>query len=72
MKLHLNKELFVNYIRVTGQQMKIPAIYAEKGYWFTYALFTIFNNYIGKDTVFKGGKALSKCYNMIEKEISEL
>jgi hypothetical protein len=47
--------------------MKIPAIYVEKDYWVTYALFTIFNNEIGKDTVFKGGTALSKCYNMIER-----
>jgi hypothetical protein len=67
MKLHLNKQLFVNYIRVAAQQMKIPAIYVEKDYWVTYALFTIFNNEIGKDTVFKGGTALSKCYNMIER-----
>jgi hypothetical protein len=47
--------------------MKISAIYVEKDYWVTYALFTIFNNDIGKDTVFKGGTALSKCYNMIER-----
>jgi hypothetical protein len=67
MKLHQNSELFVNYTRVTAQQMKIPAIYVEKDYWVTYALFTIFNNAIGKDTVFKGGTALSKCYNMIER-----
>jgi hypothetical protein len=67
MKLHLNKELFVNYIRITSQQMKIPAIYVEKDYWVTYALFTIFNDEIGKDTVFKGGTALSKCYKMIER-----
>lgn len=67
MKLHLNKELFVNYIRITAQQMKIPAIYVEKDYWVTYALFAIFNDDIGKDTVFKGGTALSKCYNMIER-----
>jgi predicted nucleotidyltransferase component of viral defense system len=67
MILHQNKELFVNYIRIAAQQMKIPAIYVEKDYWVTYALFTIFNNEIGKDTVFKGGTALSKCYNMIER-----
>lgn len=67
MRLHLNKELFVNYIRITAQQMKIPAIYVEKDYWVTYALFTIFNNEIGKDAIFKGGTALSKCYNMIER-----
>jgi predicted nucleotidyltransferase component of viral defense system len=41
--------------------MKLPSnchqgcgIYVEKDYWVTYALFTIFNNEIGKDTVFKG------------------
>jgi predicted nucleotidyltransferase component of viral defense system len=66
MKLHLNKELFVNYVRITAQQMAIPSIYVEKDYWLTYALFTIFNNEIGKDTIFKGGTTLSKCYNMIE------
>jgi predicted nucleotidyltransferase component of viral defense system len=47
--------------------MKIPTVYVEKDYWVTYVLFTIFNNEIGKDTVFKGGTALSKCYNMIER-----
>jgi hypothetical protein len=40
MILHQNKELFVNYIRITAQQMKIPTIYVEKDYWVTYALFT--------------------------------
>lgn len=33
----------------------------------TYALFTIFNDEIGGDTVFKGDTALSKCYNIIER-----
>ncbi|MEO6832937.1 MAG: nucleotidyl transferase AbiEii/AbiGii toxin family protein [Chitinophagaceae bacterium] len=47
--------------------MKIPAIYIEKNYWITYALFTIFNDKIGEDTLFKGGTALTKCYNMIER-----
>ncbi len=67
MMLHLKKELFVNYIRVTAQQMKIPPAYVEKDYWVTYALFAIFNNEIGKDTIFKGGTALSKCYNIIQR-----
>ncbi|WP_244554743.1 nucleotidyl transferase AbiEii/AbiGii toxin family protein [Pontibacter indicus] len=39
----------------------------EKDYWVTFALFTIFSSEIGKDTVFKGGTALSKCYQMIER-----
>ncbi len=67
MKLHENKTLFRQAVQFTADQMKIPAIYVEKDYWITYALFTIFNNEIGKDTVFKGGTALSKCYNMIER-----
>ncbi|MBP7103221.1 MAG: nucleotidyl transferase AbiEii/AbiGii toxin family protein [Bacteroidales bacterium] len=67
MKLHENKTLFRQAVQFTADQMKIPAIYVEKDYWLTYVLFTIFNNEIGKDTVFKGGTALSKCYNMIER-----
>jgi len=67
MKLHESKTLFRQAVQFTADQMKIPAIYVEKDYWVTYALFTIFNNEIGKDTVFKGGTALSKCYNMIER-----
>ncbi len=47
--------------------MNLQPEFVEKDYWVTYALFTIFNNEIGKETVFKGGTALSKCYNMIER-----
>jgi len=47
--------------------MNIPPEFVEKDYWVTYALFSIFNNDIGEDTVFKGGTALSKCYNMIDR-----
>lgn len=67
MKLHENKTLFRQAVQFTADQMEIPAIYVEKDYWVTYALFAIFNNEIGKDTVFKGGTALSKCYNLIER-----
>ena len=67
MKLHENKTLFRQAVQFTADQMKIPAIYVEKDYWVTYALFIIFHNETGKDTVFKGGTALSKCYNMIER-----
>ena len=67
MKLHQDKTLFRQAVQFTSDQMKIPAIYIEKDYWVTYALYTIFNNAIGSDTVFKGGTALSKCYKMIER-----
>lgn len=67
MKLHQNISLYRDAIRFTAQQMNLQPEYVEKDYWVTLALFTIFNNEIGKDTVFKGGTALSKCYNMIER-----
>ncbi|SDX53295.1 nucleotidyl transferase AbiEii/AbiGii toxin family protein [Flavobacterium degerlachei] len=67
MKLHENKLLFRQAVRFTAQQMNIPEIYIEKDYWVTFALHTIFHNEIGKHTIFKGGTALSKCFNLIER-----
>ncbi|ADB38005.1 nucleotidyl transferase AbiEii/AbiGii toxin family protein [Spirosoma linguale] len=67
MKLHENKTLFRQAVQFTADQMQIAAIYVEKDYWVTYALYTIFNHPIGNDTVFKGGTALSKCFSMIER-----
>jgi hypothetical protein len=67
MRLHNDKKEFISAVAFTAKSMGIEAIYVEKDYWVTYALFTIFKNEIGKDTVFKGGTALSKCYQMIER-----
>jgi len=67
MKLHENSTLFRQAVQFTADQMKIPSIYVEKDYWVTYVLFTIFSNEIGKDAVFKGGTALSKCFNLIDR-----
>lgn len=67
MKLHENIQLYSDAIRFTAQQMNLKPEYVEKDYWVTKALFTIFTNEIGKDTIFKGGTALSKCYKMIDR-----
>lgn len=67
MTLHNNLELFKDAITATAQQMKIAEIYVEKDYWVTLALKTIFESEVGKETVFKGGTALSKCYKLIER-----
>ena len=67
MKLHENKELFQDAVTATSQQKGIPEIYVEKDYWVTLALHAIFNNEIGKETVFKGGTALSKCNHLIDR-----
>lgn len=67
MKLHENIELFNEAITATSQKMGIPEIYIEKDYWVTMALRAIFTNDIGKETIFKGGTALSKCNQLIER-----
>jgi hypothetical protein len=67
MKLHLDKNLFKDAVTITSDRLNIPPIYVEKDYWVTYALKTIFQDKIGKETVFKGGTALSKCYKVIER-----
>lgn len=67
MTLHENKELYNDAILATAQQKGIPEIYIEKDYWVTLALNRIFTADIGKEAVFKGGTALSKCYNIIER-----
>lgn len=48
MNLHKNKELFKDAIIVTAQLKNIPEIYVDKDYWVTFALYSIFNNDIGK------------------------
>ncbi len=67
MKLHLNKSLFIDSIKAASQQMNIPEIYIEKDYWVTFVLHTLYNNPLGKETVFKGGTALSKCFGLIDR-----
>jgi Nucleotidyl transferase AbiEii toxin, Type IV TA system len=67
MILHHHKELFIDAVQLTAEKMGIKPIYIEKDYWVTFALYTIFNNEIGKESIFKGGTALSKCYKMIER-----
>lgn len=67
MKLHENKELFHDAVVATAQHKGIREVYVEKDYWVTYALYNIFKSDIGKDTVFKGGTALQKCFGLIQR-----
>ena len=67
MNLHENKQLFSQAVRFTSDQVGIPAIYIEKDYWVTYALHTLAHNSIGSETIFKGGTALSKCFDLIQR-----
>jgi hypothetical protein len=65
MILHLNKQQFRQAVQFTAQQMNIPPIYVEKDYWVTFVLHTIFHHPIGKETIFKWGTALLKCFDLI-------
>ena len=67
MRLHKDKELFKDAVAITAQQMKLPEIYVEKDYWVTLALNRIFSSSVGNQVVFKGGTALSKCYEFIKR-----
>lgn len=67
MKLHKDKKLFRQALQFTSDQLQIPAVYVEKDYWVTFALFTLYNHEIGESVIFKGGTALSKCYKIIER-----
>lgn len=67
MKLHEDKKLFRDAVRATAEFKNIREVYIEKDYWVTFALKTIFSDPVGKDTIFKGGTALSKCFNLIER-----
>lgn len=67
MRLHDNKLLFRQAVQFAAQQKQILEIYVEKDYWVTYALHTIFKHRLGEEVVFKGGTALLKCYNLIQR-----
>ncbi|MEX2602140.1 MAG: nucleotidyl transferase AbiEii/AbiGii toxin family protein [Balneolaceae bacterium] len=67
MNLHEDKKLFRNAVQATSEFKEIREVYIEKDYWVTYALKTIFSSPAGKDAIFKGGTALSKCFNLIER-----
>ncbi len=67
MKLHENATLFRQAVTATAQHKGIPEIYIEKDYWISHALKVIFADPIGRETIFKGGTALSKCGNLIDR-----
>ncbi|MCD6535113.1 MAG: nucleotidyl transferase AbiEii/AbiGii toxin family protein [Deltaproteobacteria bacterium] len=67
MRLHEEEILFRQTVTATAAQLNIPEIFIEKDYWVTCALHRIFHAPIGKETVFKGGTALSKCFGLIDR-----
>jgi predicted nucleotidyltransferase component of viral defense system len=67
MNLHTNKKLFSDTIRAASEHFKIYEEFVEKDYWITLLLHKLSNSMYIKDTVFKGGTSLSKCYRLINR-----
>jgi predicted nucleotidyltransferase component of viral defense system len=67
MKLHQNMALFKQAVKFTAAQKGILDIYIEKDYWVTFVLYNLYKSELGKEIVFKGGTALSKCYGIIDR-----
>lgn len=67
MNLHQNSALFKDAVKFTAAQKGILDIYIEKDYWVTFVLYNLYKSELGKEIVFKGGTALSKCYGIIDR-----
>lgn len=72
MKLHENKDLFLDAVAITADYKGLSEVYVEKDYWVTLALQRIFQARHSDYTVFKGGTALSKCFSYIERFSEDL
>ena len=68
MKLHLNKELFNDAVRITAQQMDIKPIYVEKDYWVTLVLHALYHSAVKDEVIFKGFATKNKLSSNLEQE----
>ncbi|HDS2562859.1 TPA: nucleotidyl transferase AbiEii/AbiGii toxin family protein [Klebsiella aerogenes] len=67
MKLHNDREAFLELINQTAAYFKIPEVYVEKDYWVTRVLLQLSQSEFKDDFVFKGGTALSKVFGLIKR-----
>jgi predicted nucleotidyltransferase component of viral defense system len=67
MKLHLEKEVFQEFIALTAVEFNINPIFVEKDYWITLVLSRLAQSTYVDESVFKGGTSLSKGYNLIDR-----
>ena len=67
MRLHQNKEAFVELSQATARSLGLPEIYIEKDYWIAKALKHLADSEFVNHVVFKGGTSLSKAYRIIDR-----
>ena len=67
MILHDTPEIFLELVRATANQKKIPELFVEKDYWITRGLNQLSQSEYNESVVFKGGTSLSKVYGILER-----
>ncbi|MEJ2682142.1 MAG: nucleotidyl transferase AbiEii/AbiGii toxin family protein [Gammaproteobacteria bacterium] len=67
MKLHEDKDTFLDLVEGTSQAMGLPQVHVEKDYWVTNALRNLSRSDLASYAVFKGGTSLSKAYKLIQR-----
>lgn len=67
MKLHIEKDIFQEFIKLSAVKFNLNLIFIEKDYWITLVLYRLARSKYVNESVFKGGTSLSKAYNLIER-----
>jgi predicted nucleotidyltransferase component of viral defense system len=67
MKLHIEKDIFQEFIKLSAVKFNLNPIFIEKDYWITLVLYRLARSKYVNESVFKGGTSLSKAYNLIER-----
>ena len=72
MKLHENRQLFADAVRVTSETMGIAPEFVEKDYWICQILQNLSRHQDSGSIVWKGGTSLSKAYSLIQRFSSDV
>lgn len=72
MKLHENRQLFADAVRMTAETMGIAPEFVEKDYWICLILQKLSRHPNSDCIVWKGGTSLSKAYSLIQRFSSDV
>lgn len=72
MRLHENRQLFADAVRVTSQTLSIEPEFVEKDYWICQILQRLARHPNASSIVWKGGTSLSKAYRLIQRFSSDV
>ena len=72
MKLHENRQLFADAVRMTSELLGIAPEFVEKDYWICQILQNLSRHPDANRIVWKGGTSLSKAYGLIKRFSSDV